>query len=92
MRATSRSLDHDYTPWGRVVAGQEVVRAIAVGEPPKSPDRMIRVQLMADMSQADRPRTQIIDTRSDAFKARIDQTRKQEGADFSVCDVPIETK
>jgi peptidylprolyl isomerase len=92
MRATSRSLDHDYTPWGRVVAGQEDVRAIAVGEPPKSPDRMIRVQLMADMSQADRPRTQIIDTRSDAFKARIDQTRKQEGADFSVCDVPIETK
>jgi peptidylprolyl isomerase len=75
-----------------LVKSQEVVRAIAVGEPLKSPDRMIRVQLMADMSQADQPRTQIIDTRSDAFKARINQIRKQEGADFSVCEVPLETK
>jgi peptidylprolyl isomerase len=92
MRAASRSLDHDYTPWGRVVAGEDVVRAIAVGEPPKSPDRMIRVQLLADMKAADRPRIQVIDTTSDAFKAQIALIRKQRGADFSVCDVPIETK
>lgn len=92
MRATSRSLDHDYTPWGRVVAGQDVVRAIAVGEPPKSPDRMIRVQLMADMTRADRPRIQVIDTRSSAFRAEIERVRKQKGADFSVCDVPVATK
>jgi peptidylprolyl isomerase len=92
MRAASRSLDHDYTPWGRVVAGLEVVRAIAVGEPPAHPDRMIRVRVMSDLPQAEKPSLDVIDTRSDAFKSRIDQARRTRGADFSVCDVPIETR
>jgi peptidylprolyl isomerase len=89
MRDASRSLDHDYTPWGRVVAGLDVVRAIAVGEPPPHPDRMVRVRVMADMHPAERPRIAVIDTRSASFKAGIEQARRRLGADFSVCDVPV---
>jgi peptidylprolyl isomerase len=40
MRDAARRLDHDYTVWGRVVWGLDVVRAVAVGEPPAHPDRM----------------------------------------------------
>jgi len=92
MRAPSRLLDHDFTPWGRVVSGLDVVRQIAVGEPPAHPDRMIRVQVMADMKAAEQPKLQVIDTRSALFKQLIAAARRRFGADFSVCDVPIETK
>jgi peptidylprolyl isomerase len=66
-----------------------VVRQIAVGEPPPHPDRMLRVQVMADMPAADRPRLEVIDARSAAFKQQIAEARTLRGADFSVCDVPV---
>ncbi len=92
MRAASRRLDHDFTPWGRVVQGLDVVRAIAVGEPPAHPDRMVRVRVMADMAPSDQPRIQVVDTASAAFKATVARIRRERGADFSICDVPIETR
>jgi peptidylprolyl isomerase len=92
LRAPARRLDHDYTVWGRVVQGLSVVRAMHVGEPPAQPDRMLRVRVMADMPQADRPKLEVIDTRSATFKAAIDAERHKRGADFSVCDVPVATR
>ena len=91
MRDTARRLDHDYTVWGRVVSGLDVVRAVAVGEPPAHPDRMLSVRVMEDMPEADRPHLAVIDTQSPAFHASIDALRKREGADFSLCDVPLAT-
>jgi peptidylprolyl isomerase len=41
-------LNGQYTVWGRVVAGMERVDAIARGEPPRSPDRMISVRVAGD--------------------------------------------
>jgi peptidylprolyl isomerase len=41
-------LNGQYTVWGRVVSGMEHVDAITRGEPPSSPDRMIRVRVAAD--------------------------------------------
>ncbi len=92
MRDAARRLDHDYTVWGRVVAGQDVVRAVAVGEPPAHPDRMLKVRLMADMPEGERPRLEVIDTSSAAFRDIIQDVRRQEGADFTLCDVPIATR
>ncbi len=92
MRAPSRSLDHDYTVWGRVLVGLDALHAMAVGEPPAHPDRMIRVQVMQDMKPADRPRLDVIDTRSTTFAATIAALRHKLGADFSVCDVPVATR
>jgi peptidylprolyl isomerase len=89
MRDASRSLDHDYTVWGRVVQGLDVVRAVAVGEPPAHPDRMIRVRVMADMPAGEQPRLELIDTRSAAFARAVQEARKARGADFSVCDVDV---
>ncbi len=92
MRNTSRSLDHDYTVWGRVVLGLNVVRAVAVGEPPAHPDRMVRVRVMADLPKAEQPQIEVMDTTSAVFKANIQGQRQREGADFSVCDVPVGVK
>lgn len=44
----NHSLNGQYTVYGRVIEGMEHVDAIARGEPPMSPDRMISVKVAAD--------------------------------------------
>ena len=41
-------LNREYTVYGRVVSGMEHVDAITKGEPPASPDRMIKVKVASD--------------------------------------------
>jgi len=90
MRAGYPSLEKRYTAWGRVVAGEDVVRAIKVGEPVEPPmDRMERVRLLADLPQGQRPTLRVIDPKSAWFKAAIERMRRAKGADFSACDVDI---
>ncbi|MDP3748354.1 MAG: peptidylprolyl isomerase [Phenylobacterium sp.] len=89
MREASRRLDGDYTVWGRAVKGLEVIRAMAVGEPPAKPDRMIKLRVAADIPAAERPRVEVLDERGPAFKALVDKVRAAKGADFTVCDIEI---
>jgi peptidylprolyl isomerase len=43
-----RSLTGQYTVWGQVIEGMEHVDKIARGEPPRAPDTMLKVYLLAD--------------------------------------------
>lgn len=43
-------LDGEYTAWGKVIEGMEHVDGIARGEPPVRPDRIISMQLLADIA------------------------------------------
>jgi peptidylprolyl isomerase len=90
MRGVQTKLDHAYTPWGRVIAGEDVVRAIKVGEPPEAPaDKMTSVHLLADLPPASRPRVRVIDTSSPWFAAYVARTRADKGAAFTVCDLDL---
>lgn len=90
MRAAYPSLEKRYTAWGRVVAGEDVVRAIKVGEPVAQPmDVMERVRLLADLPEDQRPKLRVIDPNGSWFKAEIARTRAAKGADFSACDIDI---
>ncbi len=91
-RRRSRRLDRDYTVWGAVVQGLDVVRAMTVGEPPANPDRMIKIRLAADLPAAVRPRIEVLDEHGPAFKALAQQVRAAKGADFSVCDIQLPTR
>jgi cyclophilin family peptidyl-prolyl cis-trans isomerase len=42
-------LNGQYTVWGRVVDGMEHVDQITRGEPPRNPDRMLSVRVLADV-------------------------------------------
>jgi cyclophilin family peptidyl-prolyl cis-trans isomerase len=42
------SLDNKYTVFGRVTSGMQYVDAIARGEPPETPDRIVKASIAAD--------------------------------------------
>lgn len=95
MRDGYPSLEKRYTAWGRVIAGQDVVKAIKVGEPVADPqDRMERLRLLSDIPEKERPKVRVIDPAGPWFKAEIARARAAKGADFSACDVnlPVEVK
>ena len=87
-------LDKKYAAFGRVIAGQEVVDAIAVGEPPTQPDKVVSVKVLADMPEATRPSVRIVDAASPWAKAQTARLEQQLAPDFTVCDVklPVEVK
>jgi cyclophilin family peptidyl-prolyl cis-trans isomerase len=47
--ADNHFLNGNYTVYGRVIDGMAHVDAITRGEPPKNPDRMVRVRVAADV-------------------------------------------
>ncbi len=90
MRYQNDGLNLQYTPWGRVISGLDAVRRIKVGEPVAEPmDTMRKVRLLADIPEGERPDVQVMDTRSDAFKALVAAKQAQAGSGFSICDVDI---
>ena len=87
MRSPARRLDHEYTVWGRVVRGLDVVRAVAVGEPPKVPDLMLKVRVAADLPAAERPRIEVVNPAGEVFEAQVAAVKEAKGIAFTVCDL-----
>jgi peptidylprolyl isomerase len=71
------------------VWGQDAVRQIAPGEPPAAPDRMLGVRLAVDLPEAERAPIFVLRSDGPRFRDLIDDTRRERGADFSVCDVQV---
>ena len=93
MRDLYPSLNRNYTAFGRVIAGLEAVRALKTGEPVPPPmDKMISVQVLADIPEAQRPHVQVLDAASPAFKSLVASTQAAKGASFNICDVEIPSK
>lgn len=92
MRAPYPALNKRYTIWGRVVWGQDAVQQLAVGNPPPAPDRMLAVRVASDLPESERAPIFVLRTDGPQFHDLIDDTRRQRGADFSVCDVQIPTR
>ena len=95
MRQANASLDKTYTAFGRVLQGLDVVRAIKTGEPVPDPqDKMLSVKLLADLPADKRPKVQVMDTRSAAFKALVTKRQGEMGAGFTNCDldIPVQVK
>jgi len=50
MFAPKFSLDHQYTAFGRVIEGMAAVDAVAVGEPPANPTKIVRASMGAPLA------------------------------------------
>ncbi len=44
----ARFLDNQYTVWGQVTEGMDVIDALAKGEPPQAPDSIVSMKVAAD--------------------------------------------
>ncbi|HEY2660982.1 MAG TPA: peptidylprolyl isomerase [Caulobacteraceae bacterium] len=90
MRASHDALNTRYAAIGRVVAGQDAANRIKTGEPVAAPqDKMLKVQVLADMPAASRPTVRVIDTKSAYFTALVAQTKAARGNDYTICDVDV---
>lgn len=93
MMATNPVLNGNYTAFGRIVSGLDVLSLLKAG--PESadgavtdnPDTMTHVRTAAALPEADRPSVRVLDARSAAFQARVAEVRAARGAEFTVCDV-----
>ncbi len=85
MRDFSDVLEHSYTPWGRVLVGGDVVKALKVGEPPVDPDKMTSVRVAADLPPGQQPKVQVVDAASPWAKTALKYT-------IDVCDLQLPAK
>ncbi len=95
MRGTHATLNGNYAAVGRVVSGEDVVRRIKTGEPVADPqDRMLKVQVLADMPASDHPQVKVLDTHSAYFQALYQRTKAERADDSLPCalDVPSQVK
>jgi peptidylprolyl isomerase len=90
MRGLQTNLDQKYTPFARVIAGEDVVKAIKTGEPVADPqDKMLTVRVLADLPPASRPTVRVIDTRGPWFTAMVAHQTAEKGSPVSVCDLNL---
>ena len=92
MTGRNENLDGAYTPFGRVLAGFEAVRALKSGSEAEDgrvtdPDVMTRVRTAAALPEAERPTARVQTPASAAFLAEVERIRAAEGARFDICDV-----
>lgn len=85
MRDFNEALEHNYTAWGVVVSGENVVKALKTGEPVVDPDKMVTVRVAADLPAASRPTVQVLNTEGAYFKTLAGQAP-------SICDVTLPAK
>ena len=88
-RGAQHGLDKEYSAFGRVIAGLEVLPAIQDGEPPANPDRMTRVRVLSDVPAAERPQILVADPKSPGFARLAYNVARAKGSSFSPCDVPF---
>lgn len=89
MRHQAEHLDKQYTAWGRVVDGFDVVRAIKKGPEPNGtpisdPDVLEHAYLVSNMPEDERPEVWIQRTDTDEWTARLAEADQNE---TDICDV-----
>lgn len=92
MTGPNESLNGLYAPFGRVVAGLDVVQALKPGSEVANgrvtdPDVMTRARTAAAVPERERPVVRVMNPSSPAFAAMVEQVRTERGARFTVCDL-----
>lgn len=93
MTGENDNLNGAYTPFGRVVSGLDVVRALkagpasADGAVTDDPDVMTTVRTASALPEGQRPTVRVAAPGLAPFLAAVEQTRAARGASFTICDV-----
>ena len=96
MRDIAEHLDAQYSIWGNTVLGHEHLTKIKVGskgeDPSFIPDVMKKVQVAADVPEAQRVKVQVLKTDSAAFKNYLKTQKKADGTYPDICDIRVPTR
>lgn len=92
MTGINEGLNGLYTPFGRVLAGLDVVRTLKPGPEAangrvEDPDLMTRARTAAALPERQRPVVRVRPPASPAFVAMVEQVRAERGTRFTVCDL-----
>ena len=92
MTGANPNLNGQYTAFGRIVSGLEVVRALKAGSDAEDgkvtdPDAMTRVRMASAMAEDERPSIRVLNAGSAAFAQHVAEARAAKGAGFTVCDI-----
>lgn len=94
MTARSDVLFTQYTAFGRVLTGLDVVKSLNAGSEASNgsvpnPDIMIRARLASDMPAGERLSARVMDPRSPSFVARVNAARAGSALTFDLCNVEV---
>ncbi len=88
-------LDKQYTAWGKVVGGLDVVRAINVGTAGETrgfePDSMTAVKIASDLPEGERPRVWVLREDGPQFETMIAELAGEDGEAPDVCEIETPT-
>ncbi|WP_235561502.1 peptidylprolyl isomerase [Brevundimonas sp. Root1279] len=92
MTADREELNGVYTPFGRVLAGLNVVYSLKQGPDAANgrvtdPDIMTRARTAAGMPAGERPSVRVLNPGSAAYQAEIARVKTERGAAFDICDL-----
>ena len=88
MSGRRDTLDGQYTAFGRILSGLDVVRALKAGSEADDgsvtdPDIMTRVRMASDLPEGERPRVTVAAVTPEVIEAK----RAERGTAFTVCDI-----
>jgi peptidylprolyl isomerase len=90
MRDPYPALEQRYAGIGRVLVGQDVVKAIKTGEPVPAPqDEMTRVRMADDLPAGEHLNVRVLNPGTPSFAALVDRAKAEKGGEFSICDVQL---
>ena len=89
MTVHAQNLEANFTAWGRVVVGMEVIAALAPGEPPAAPDRILSARILADLPATERQRLEVTDPAGPTALRQIRSLVRARNMSADSCDVTL---
>lgn len=86
MRGRAEHLDQQYTAWGRIIEGADLVYRIQTGEPPANPDILTRAVMASNLPEGERLEAWVQRTDGPAFAETLAELAPT--GDEDVCDLP----
>ncbi|MDZ4113454.1 MAG: peptidylprolyl isomerase [Brevundimonas sp.] len=98
MTGREDDLNGLYTPFGRIVDGLDVVKALKAGSEADNgrvgadPDTLVRVRLATALPAGQRPTVQVLRDESPEAVELVAEARAARGANFNICDVQLPSR
>ncbi|MFW2341033.1 peptidylprolyl isomerase [Brevundimonas sp.] len=98
MTGREDALNGIYTPFGRIVDGLDVVKALKAGPEADNgrvgadPDILVRVRMATALPESERPSVRVLRDESPEAMQLVAEARAARGSNFNICDVQLPSR